>query len=266
MTVEQSLVSSSSLSAILLLAAMPEEEQALLFSLAEHDVALEPASIGKRLKVGYKHGQVGGCRVVVAQSGVAAVNAALAAGFLVEELAIEAVILLGVGGSLHSDLALGDVVIADHVMQHDSFSSLASGMFWMQPGHYILSSEQADDHQPMMATDPTLSQWLLKAAHHAKAHRGTLLSGAEFVGLTDRKQALAKLVKNALLVDMEAAGIAQVCSRMKVPYAVAKTVSDRLLPDGTVEGDFQKTLQSAAAMAAEVVSHVVLQLRHGAYQ
>jgi adenosylhomocysteine nucleosidase len=80
-----------------------------------------------------------------------------------------------------------------------------------------------------------------------------VLSGNEFVGTLDRKRAIAALHGEALLVDMEAAGVAQIAHRIGLPFVVAKTVSDRLQPDGTIESDFRRCLEAAARNAASVL-------------
>jgi len=56
---------------------------------------------------------------------------------------------------------------------------------------------------------------------------------------------------------MEGAGVALAADRYGVPFAAAKTVADRLAPDGsTIESDFSLTLRASAAHAAEVAARV----------
>jgi nucleoside phosphorylase len=82
---------------------------------------------------------------------------------------------------------------------------------------------------------------------------GALLSGSEFVGSGARKTELALLHPGALAVEMEAAGIAVVTKKAKLPFCVVKTIADRLNPDHSVFHDFNLFVKSASENAANVV-------------
>jgi adenosylhomocysteine nucleosidase len=65
------------------------------------------------------HGTLDGRAVVLAESGIGKVNGALAATVLFDRFRCGGIIFSGVAGGLDPDLAVGDLVIATEVIQHD---------------------------------------------------------------------------------------------------------------------------------------------------
>ena len=57
--------------------------------------------------------------IVFVQSGIGKVNAAVTATLLIEKYDIDEVIFSGVAGALDKVVEIGDIVIADDVVQHD---------------------------------------------------------------------------------------------------------------------------------------------------
>jgi adenosylhomocysteine nucleosidase len=234
----------------LILAAMPEEEQAILRELAH--VPHERLTVGRRLsREVTRFRPTLSHDVIVAPSGMGCVNAALTLALIAESHPLDAVYLLGVAGALREDLALGELVIATSVLQHDYFSSLESGHFRMRAGTVVFDETAARAHTPLIPTSSDLVARLSASAPHVR--RGIIASGNEFVGTTERKHAIAELHPDILIVDMEAAGVAQTALQLGIPFAVAKTVADRLRPDGSIEQDFNRCLHAASRNAARLV-------------
>ncbi len=241
---------------LLILAAMAEEEAALLKELAAiPGVHSSSRKISPRLGIEVQEFTVGARRVQIARSGIGPVNAALTVAMIFEQSPPpDEILLLGVGGSLTPELEMGELVISDRIIQHDSFSSLDTGDHRMRAGDYILSIEEVAHKEVEILADPELSTWLEERSRsETRVHRGAILSGNEFVGRSARKLELARLHPRALLVDMEAAGVAQIAHRLGVPFVVAKTVADRLHPDGSISTDFSQSLEAAAANAARAL-------------
>ena len=117
----------------------------------------------------------------------------------------------GVAGALSSDLAAGDVLVVDRV-------------------HYA-----SDD--PGFATDADASEHLAATLSASlRVRRGTLWSAAQPVATHSEKRALAER-SGAIAVDMEAAPIAAVALRAKLPFVAVKAICDpagRELPAGIV--------------------------------
>jgi adenosylhomocysteine nucleosidase len=243
---------------ILVLAAMKEEEQSILKLLQSNH--LKPHRFGKRYPVDANLYRVNDVDVVVAQSGMGGVNAALTILTITEEHPIDAVILLGVGGSIVPGLNIGDLVLSSAVVQHDYYSSLDAGHFRMKPGEVVFSQAESEGYDITFPADRSLIELLKTTADQHKIHVGVVMSGGEFVGTFERKKAIQQLHPDALMVEMEAAGVAQICTRLNIPFVVMKTVADRLLPDGNIESDFMTFLNAAADHAAAIL-HGVLKNR-----
>ena len=126
----------------------------------------------------------------------------------------------GVAGALDATLAAGDVLIVDRVRY------------------------ARDD--PGFATDIDANEHLAATLAPAlRVRRGTLWSAAQPVATLSEKQALAEC-SGAIAVDMEAAPVAAVAQRAKLPFVAVKAICDpatRELParivralDGADEG------------------------------
>jgi adenosylhomocysteine nucleosidase len=64
-------------------------------------------------------GQLEGHRVVLAAAGMGKVNTGLVATLLADRFRCRAIVFTGVAGGLDPELRIGDIVIADRVVQHD---------------------------------------------------------------------------------------------------------------------------------------------------
>ena len=89
------------------------EEQALLVAA----IGSPPPLPGRGLEA--RRGTLDGREVVVAAAGVGKVRAATTATLLVERSGCRALVLTGVAGGLSADLDIGDLVIADRVIDVD---------------------------------------------------------------------------------------------------------------------------------------------------
>lgn len=245
---------------VLILAALAQEEEALLAELTRFagSQAIVKTSLSTPMGLGMSCVNLGERSIAVVKTGVGSVNAALALLLAYERVPVDSVMLLGVGGALKPGLGVGDFVISTRVLQHDYFYSFDHGDERIRPGSLILSSQEAIGHVAPIDADPQLIGWMKmaeakRAGVKEKLLTGAILSGNEFVGRLDRKQAVAALLPDSLLVDMEAAGVAQLAHRLGIPFVVGKTVADRLNPDGSIESDFRACLDAACSHAAAVL-------------
>lgn len=240
----------------LVIVAMDVEEQAVLARLPSyHRVDINPA-----LQIRVNTAAVAGRHVHVARSGVGLVNAALTTAFIADRMPIDMILLMGVAGALHAELRIGDLVLADRVIQHDAVCSLPEGLELMAPGQLHVSLPKAQRPEPSLVPDVQLRQWLtaLLDGHkeHGRVHTGTLLSGSEFVASGARKRQLAGMYERGLAVEMEAAGVAQTARKLGIPFVVTKTIADRLTPDGAIADEYRQFTQSACENAAQIIELV----------
>lgn len=246
------MASPSTLRTWLVIVAMEVEEAAVLSRLPSSHLV----EISNRLGLRARQATVGSYQLLVARSGVGAVNAALTLGFAAERFPLDAVLLLGVAGALRTDFAIGDMVIPERVIQHDAVCSWPEHVELMAPGQLHVSLPKEKRPAPALPADPALYGGLLSvlaAAGIQYRAGGTLLSGSEFVASPARKQELLGGQPDAVAVEMEAAGVAQVARQLGIPFLVVKTIADRLAPDGTIVEDYRQFTQRAAENAAQIV-------------
>ncbi|WP_162096618.1 5'-methylthioadenosine/S-adenosylhomocysteine nucleosidase family protein [Desulfotalea psychrophila] len=232
---------------LLILCAMPQELKGIcrmVKNVKKHHAGLYSATSSS------------GRQIILAYSGLGGVNAACAVTELSCRYSLAALVLLGVGGALESSREVGDLVVAEKILQHDSCAFFDMGRFLVRPGQSLRSGADGLGHDPCLYPDETLSSLCLGVVG-LRSCRGCVVTGAEFSGTRERKMELAKLVSGVGLIEMEAGGFAQVAGRLQLPYAVAKSIADRFDPaDETIIADFHASFESAIRSAALVARHL----------
>ncbi|WP_211223160.1 5'-methylthioadenosine/adenosylhomocysteine nucleosidase [Propionicicella superfundia] len=227
---------------VAVVAAMAEELRALADATAAEGAVREEHVLGRSLR----HGTLAGTPVVLARSGVGKVAAAATAAILCQRA--DAVVMVGTAGGLAPEVRPGDVVVADALLQHD-----------VDPRP--LFPRWQVDGVVRLRPDPELTGALGAAASDAVAghrdalaalglptprwHTGLIVSGDQFIADSAASDALRRDLPDALAVEMEGAAVAQVCTGARVPFAVARTISDRADDDAHV--DFARFLATVAA-------------------
>ncbi|MBL0730097.1 5'-methylthioadenosine/adenosylhomocysteine nucleosidase [Piscinibacter sp. HJYY11] len=221
---------------IAIVGAMHEELRALLDAMPDERPVLRA---GREFWVGHLAGQ----EVVVVLSRIGKVAAATTAALLLSEFDVSRIVFTGTAGGLAPGVNVGDVVVADALLQHDMD---ASPLF---PRHEVPLYGRA-----RFATDATMSAGLAQAsrtmladlgAPQARVHCGLVVSGDRFVSERAENDALCARLPDALAVEMEGAALAQVCHDFGVPFAVVRTVSDRA--DDHAHVDFNRFVAEVAS-------------------
>ena len=205
----------------------------------------------------FRHGTLAGQRVTVVQSRIGKVAAALTAAALIRDHDVDAIVFTGIAGALGDDLAIGDVVVATELVQHD----LAGPPEMFARGEIPLLGVTE------LPTDELLTDAALAAARsfvddglgdvvtpeqlvelgigRPSVHAGQVATGDEFIE-GDLKSIVRTRTPSAVCVDMEGAAVAQVCHELGgVPLCVVRALSD--LASGTASIDFPKFLDQLAS-------------------
>jgi adenosylhomocysteine nucleosidase len=155
-----------------------------------------------------------------------------------------------VAGGLGPGVKVGDVVVAEALLQHDMD---ASPLFprWEVPltGRSRFEADARLRDALTRACDQVLARphpGLASLGLHApQRHLGLVVSGDRFVSSTAESANLRAALPDALAVEMEGAAMAQVCADFGCPLGVLRTVSDRA--DDAAHVDFGRFVDEVAA-------------------
>ncbi len=190
----------------------------------------------------YHTGTLWGIDAVCVLSRLGKVAAAMTAAILVDKFEVTHIIFTGVAGSADSDVLVGDIVVADSLVQHDMdvrplfprFEVPLTGLshFGSDLG---LSSALAKAALAFLEHDfetaigaAECRQFGLK---QPRVHRGLIASGDQFINNAVQLRELKAVLPGLLAVEMEGAAVAQVCFEMGIPFAVIRTISDNAAID-----------------------------------
>ena len=178
---------------------------------------------------------------VFAVSGVGKVFAAVCAEIMILHFNVTMIINSGVAGARADGLSVGDIVVADSLVQHDMDTSAVGDPIGMISGINVIS----------IYTDTELSELLVKcASKYTNCIKGVIASGDQFVADNGRKEWIKKTY-HASACEMESASIAQVCYINKIPFCIMRAISDG--SDGNVSMDYPAFVKMAAERAIKVL-------------
>ena len=225
---------------------MAQEQELLLTALGD-----PPAVPGAGLEA--RRGLLDGREVVVAAAGVGKVRAAGTATLLVERHGCRALVLSGVAGGLSAALGIGDLVIADRVIDIDYGRLTDTGRRIYQPGTLPLPGAWPDPGY-LMPADVAERVRARLAATGLTATLGTILTGDAFLASARVRDELAAQW-SALAIEMEGSAVCGVAERFGVPWLVVRALSDRAGDESVT--DFTAFLSSAAAASARLVRELL---------
>lgn len=238
------------------MSALPQEQTGLINHI--HHPRVET-----RAQREYVSGQLWGSDCVCVLSRIGKVAAATTATTLIEHFGVTHILFTGVAGSAHPAVKVGDIVVAEQLVQHDMDSSPLFPRFEIPlTGQTHLPADpdmtnklkravqdffdtdleqviDADDRDSFCLSQPAL-------------HSGLIASGDQFISCSQRMQQLRLDLPQVLAVEMEGAAVAQVCREFGIPFAVMRTISDGADEDSP--HDFMRFIE---AVAADYAFHIV---------
>lgn len=212
----------------------------------------------------FRRGNLDGRPAVVVETGIGKVNAATVATLLLERFRCRVLLFSGVAGGLDPELGVGDVVVADRLVQHDYGAVSRGEVKTYQPGNIPLPGLPEDHGYPM---DPALLDKVRGAlegidltplsaaatggeARSPRVVYGTILTGDQFVNCESTRTRLFTRF-DARAVEMEGGAVAQVAEKYGTPWVVVRALSDLAGQDSHM--DFPSFVHAAAESAARIV-------------
>ncbi len=219
--------------------------------------------LGRKVRVG----QLAGKEVVLVESGVGMTNAAMMTQSMIDQYHPQAVIMTGIAGAIDDTVDIGDIVVCAEWIQHDYGYEGSDGFEHSELSVY----DPSDDSIVQMVSFPADSNLLsrVKAIRAAELNMdkigsrqpelivgGIGVSGNTFIDSKEKRERLAEEFC-ALIVDMESAAVAHVCSANHVPFVVFRSASD--LAGGSGSETAMKELDVFFKIAANNSSKVVIE-------
>lgn len=223
--------------------AMPQEVQLLQESLIDKEEWTEAGII-------FYSGRLGEHEVIVVQSGIGKVLAAMTSTLLISHYQVEVLINTGSAGGIGSGLNIGDLVISDKVAYHDvdvtafgySYGQMAGGM----PLYYEAASDLIQIAQKVANT----------VDYHT--HTGLIVSGDTFIHQISQVENIKQHFPEALANEMEATAIAQVATQYQIPFLIIRVMSDTA--DETASVDFNEFIAEAGKKSGAFVLELIEQI------
>ncbi|OON59410.1 5'-methylthioadenosine/S-adenosylhomocysteine nucleosidase [Massilia sp. KIM] len=207
----------------------------------------------------YVAGQLWEIDAVCVLSRIGKVAAAMTATTLVEKFGVTHILFTGVAGAGDKTVNVGDIVIAESLVQHDMDASPLFPRFEVPlTGRTHFPPDQPLSMRLSQAAHDFLELDFLDAISEGerqtfrlaqpRVHRGLVASGDQFLNDVDRLDALNGALPGLVAVEMEGAAVAQVCHELGVPCAVIRAISDNANEHAAT--DFMRFVKSVAAQYA----------------
>lgn len=186
-----------------------ESERTRIEALLEHGERTE--AFGRA----FFSGTLGANRIVLGETGIGKVNAAVGATALIAGFQPDCLISTGVAGGVDATLRVMDAVASSEIVYHDVDCG---------PGN---APGQVQGLPPRFAADARLLACAKAVrAEGVRVVAGLVASGDRFVVEPAQVDAIRASFPEALAVDMESGALAQVCHLFGVPFLSFRILSD----------------------------------------
>ncbi|MCH5210763.1 MAG: 5'-methylthioadenosine/adenosylhomocysteine nucleosidase [Oscillospiraceae bacterium] len=206
---------------------------------------MDNAEVKKISSIEFYKGSINGMETVVAVAGVGKVNAAVCAQTMILKYSPDILINVGVAGGLHEDLKIGDIAVADAVVERDMDTTPIG-----DPKGFVSGIDMVE-----MECNKTISDTLALSAAKLEGisvKRGIIATGDQFISTEEqRNQIISEF--GAIAAEMEGASIGHVCIMNGIPFSVLRAISDGANDDSVID------YPTFAKMAAENSIKIILE-------
>lgn len=215
-------------------------------------------------------GRLGNQRVVVAETGIGKVNAAMTTALLLDHFRPRRVLFTGIAGGTNPDLQPGDIVIASRTAHHD-YSSVTDKNTPVRQTRDAITRQFNPLYFPADSNLLGLAQRVSStvalegipladggvSARPVRVITGTVVTGDVFVASSAKGVSL-RTDFGADATEMEGAAVAQVCYQLRVPHLIIRSLSDRA--DAEAHIAYDRFYPTAARNSAKLVLAIVRKL------
>lgn len=226
-----------------IISAIPEE-----YSKLEWDA---PPKTEKIINKIFQTGKINGVDVVAAECGIGKVNAALTTSLLLGHFNCSSIAFSGVAGGINPKFKIGDVIIAEQLIQHDYGAIVDGQLISAIPGSFPSLTDYDDDVSYKMSVD---MREAIEYSLGTEVRFGRILTGDTYLACDETRKMFFKQFK-ADAVEMEGAAIAQVCCNWHKPFVVVRVLSDLAGNDSHI--DFDEFVDESSTKAARIVKKLL---------
>jgi len=223
-----------------------EPEVAILKEKLQNCVATEYAGFT------FYEGLLNDSEVVIVQSGIGKVAAALATAFLIDKFSPDYVINTGSAGGFDHSLKVGDIVVSKEVRYHDvdlTVFGYEVGQLPANPAAYIPHATLVEAAQEGINT---LSETLNTSI---QTLLGLITTGDTFMAADEDIAKARKNFPTMAAVEMEGAAIAQACHQLNTPFVIIRSLSD--IAGKESPSSFEEYLETASVNSSQLVLNML---------
>lgn len=219
--------------------------------------------------VSFVSGKLRGRKVVIAQTGIGKVNAAMTTTLMIEHFGPAEIIFTGIAGRVNPELSVGDIVIAEKTAHHDMgiitetglvnrgeinpFDGVRNPVFFPADERLLKLAEEAAEKIKLTPVKTVAGK------RAPRIVKGIVVTGDVFVASAAKVAELRRKL-GADAVEMEGAAVAQVCYQRRKPCIVIRSISDKADEESLVDVD-RFTMLAAVNSAALVAQMVEMSLK-----
>lgn len=189
--------------------------------------------------------------LVIAQSGVGKVNAALATTVVALEDP-DVIINTGSAGAIDPSLKIGDIVLAEYAIYNDVDATAFDNVLG-----------QVDGMPVNYPTDPqwrsAFYQYYSEHASQANIKVGPIVSGDSFIASQDKVAWIQEHFPGAMCTEMEGTAIGQVAYRFKIPFVIIRAISDTANHDANIT--FEEFIEKVGRQSAQATLDFIAKLQ-----
>lgn len=195
-------------------------------------------------------GELAGKNVVLVQSGIGKVAAAVATTLMICQFKPDCIINTGSAGGFDPELNVGDVVISTEVRHHD----VDVTAFGYELGQVPKMPAAFTAHPALVVA----AEQSIAALGFCKTKKGLIATGDSFMCDPERIALTRQQFPTMLAVEMEGAAIAQSCHMLSTPFVVIRSLSDiagKESPE-SFEAYLDVASKNSSAMVVEILANI----------
>lgn len=190
------------------------------------------------------------CKIILLQSGVGKVNAAIGTALLIHKYNPDYVFNVGSIGACSPAFSIGDIVVSTAVRYHDvdlTAFGYEYGQMSKMPATFIPDK-----------TLVNLAETCAQNLPQIQIKKALIVSGDTFLTSCEKVNFIKEQFSEICAAEMEAGAIAQTCHLFNIPFVIIRSVSDIVGFDNKTvhEQSLDLASNNVAMIVLEIIKHL----------